>query len=158
RAAILEPDAKSREAALRKLAGQPEAANLSPSSAVLLASALRKLKAIEPAVAVLRAVVLRHPQDIWANYVLAGALGELRPPQREEAVRYYTAARSLRPQTAHSLAHLLDEMGRGEEALSVFADLVARRPADACNLGCYATCLKERGRPETAAILDRAVA
>ena len=71
----------------------------------------------------------------WANYVLADALSELRPAAREEAVRYYTAARSLRPETAHVLAHLLDEMGRGDEALAVFADLAARRPDDATQPG-----------------------
>jgi len=158
RAAILERDVKAQETGLRKLAAEPEAAVLPPTSAVLLASALRKLKAVEPAVTVLRAVVGRHPQDVWANYVLAATLTDLRPPAREEAVRYYTAARSLRPETAHALAHLLDEMGRRDEALTVFADLVARRPKDPCNLGCYGSSLKERGRPEAAAILDRAVA
>jgi serine/threonine-protein kinase len=157
RAAILEADPKAREAALRKLAAEPEAVALPPASAVLLASALRKLKALEPAVAVLRAVADRHPQDVWANYVLADTLDDLKPPAREEAVRYFTAARSLRPETAHRLAHLLDEMGRGAEALAVFADLVGRRPDDACNLGCYGACLKERGSPEAAAILDRAI-
>ncbi|MGO9470013.1 MAG: tetratricopeptide repeat protein [Isosphaeraceae bacterium] len=158
RAAILEPDVKAREAALRTLAADPEAPVLPPPSAVLLATALRSLKAVEPAVALLRAVVGRHPDDVWANYVLADALRELRPAPREEAVRYYTAARSLRPETAHALAHLLDEMGRGDEALAVFADLADRRPDDATNLTCYCRCLKDRGRRKAGAIIDRAVA
>ncbi len=110
-AAILEPDLKVREAALRTLAADPKAAELSPASAVLLASALRSLKAPEPAVGLLRAVVGRHPDDVWANYELATALTELRPSARDEAVRFGTAARSLRPETVHALAHLLAQMG-----------------------------------------------
>jgi Flp pilus assembly protein TadD len=73
-------------------------------------------------------------------------------------VRYYTAARSIRPETAHELAHVLDRTGRGDEALAVFADLVARRPSDARNLGCYAILLKNRGGPGAGAALERAVA
>ena len=66
----------------------------------------------------------RHPGDVWVNYALAEALDRLRPSAREEAVRYYTAARALRPETAHELAHLLERMGRGAEAEAVFRDLV----------------------------------
>jgi len=158
RASLMDPDVKAREAALRTLAADPKAALLPPPSAVLLSAALRDLNAVEPAIALLRAVVGRHPDDIGANYVLADALTTLRPAAREEAVRYYTAARSLRPEAAHVLAHLLDDMGRGDEALAVFADLTARRPDYPGHLGCYGSCLKARGRPEAAEILDRAVA
>ena len=57
-------------------------------------------------------------------------------------------ARAVRPESAHELAHLLDEMGRADEALAVFADLVARRPADNRHLACYGVCLREHGRRE----------
>src|SRR5262249_9786421 len=83
---------------------------------------------------------------------------EVSPPAREEAVRYYTAARALRPETAHQLAHLLDLMGRVEETQAVFADLVARRPDDARNLACYGRFLKDRGRREATPVRDQAVA
>ena len=59
------------------------------------------------------AAVGRHPDDVWVNYDLAGALDELRPAARDEAIRYYTAARALRPETAHELAHLLERHGPG---------------------------------------------
>ncbi|MGO9917588.1 MAG: tetratricopeptide repeat protein [Isosphaeraceae bacterium] len=155
RAALLEPNNNAREA-LRKLAADPKAAELAPPSAVLLASAVRDLVAVEPAVVLLRAVVGRHPDDFWANYVLADAMSTLRPPAREEAVRYYTAARSLLPEVAHNLAHLLDKMGRADEALAVFADLASRRPDDPHVLADYGRCLKNRGRREAAAILNQA--
>ena len=51
-----------------------QAAQLQPPSALLLAAFLRDLKAIEPALALLRAVAARHPDDIWANYELAATL------------------------------------------------------------------------------------
>jgi tetratricopeptide (TPR) repeat protein len=158
RAAILEIDVKDPEAVLRTLAADPKAGELPPPSAVLLASTLRSLKAVEPAIALLRAIVGRHPDDVSVNYELAAALTELRPPALEEAVRYYTVARSLRPEAAHQLGHLLVEIGRGDEALAVFADLAARRPDDVHYMVCYGRCLQDLGSPEAAAVLDRAVA
>ncbi len=107
----------------------------------------------------MRGAAGRHPGDVWVNHALAGALDRLRPPAHEESVRYYTAARALRPEAAHDLAHLLERMGRGVEAEAVFRDLAKRRPEDAHHLACLATHLKGRGRAADAApILDRAAA
>jgi len=158
RAALLQSDAKARETELRALASDRAAAELPPPSALLLAAALRDLKAFEPAVALLRAVTGRHPQDVWANYEMGETLQDFRPTAREEAARYYTAARALQPETAHALAHVLDAMGRGDEALAVFADLFIRRPHDSRNLTCYGNTLKARKRPEADKILEQAVA
>jgi Flp pilus assembly protein TadD len=90
--------------------------------------------------------------------MLARRLGELVPAPREEQVRHYAAARALRPTSAHELADLLEELGRGDESLAVFADLVARRPADGHHLACYGHGLLYRHRPDATAVLDRAVA
>jgi serine/threonine-protein kinase len=155
RAALLEPDGAARAVALRKLMADPASATLPPPSAVLLAASLKDPAA---AVALLRDAAGRHPDDAWVNHALATRLGELRPAPREEQVRYYSMARATRPETAHDLAHLLEDMGRTEEALVVFADLSARRPGDARHLGCYGQCLNARGRPEAADVLGRAVA
>ena len=126
-----------------KLAASPEAAELPPPSAVLLGTTLKDPAA---AVALLRAASGRHPDDAWVNHTLAKRLGELRPAPREEQVRYYAMARAVRPESAHELAHLLDDMGRTDEALAVFADLVGppprRRPAPH-----VLRCLPERPRP-----------
>jgi tetratricopeptide (TPR) repeat protein len=127
---------------------------LSPASAVLLGATLQDVGA---AVALLRAAAGRHPDDVWVNHALAQRLGDLRPAPREEQVRYYSMARAIRPGTAHELAHLLDEMGRTDEGLAVFADLSARRPADARHLRCYAGCLGDNGRRGAAEVLQRAV-
>jgi tetratricopeptide (TPR) repeat protein len=110
-------------------------------------------------VALLRPAAGRFPGDVWVNYALAAVLDRLRPAAREEAVGYYRAARALRPETAHELAHLLERMGRRGEAEAVFRDLVGRRPGSAWHLGCLGHHLKEVGRSADAApVLDRAIA
>ena len=86
----------------KALAAAPEAAELPAPTAVLLGQTLADVGQAEAAVALLRAAAGRHPGDVWVNYALAGALDRLRPSAREEAVRYYTAARALRPETATS--------------------------------------------------------
>ena len=69
------------------------------------------------------------------NYLLAWVLWRLTPPSRDEAVRYYTAAQGPSgPETAHDLAHLLEEMGRGDEA--TFRDLVNREHKTTCDAWC----------------------
>ena len=159
RTILLAEDRKPQAEALKALAAAPEAAELPAPTAVLLGQTLADIGQAEAAVALLRTAAGRHPGDVWVNYALAGALDKLRPSAREEAVRYYTAARALRPETAHELAHLLERMGRGAEAEAVFRDLTDRRPENARHLGCLGTHLKESGRAADAApILDRAVA
>jgi serine/threonine-protein kinase len=159
RGVLLAEDRKPQAEALKALATAREAAELPAPTAVLLGNTLADLGQAEAAVALLRGAAGRHPGDVWVNYVLARALEGLRPPAREEAVRYYTAARALRPETAHELAHLLERMGRGAEGEAVFRDLVGRRPEDARHLVCLGNHLRDRGRSaEAAPILDRAVA
>jgi tetratricopeptide (TPR) repeat protein len=130
-----------------------EAAELTPPSAVLLGTTLTDPAA---ATALLRAASGGHPDDAWVNQTLAKRLGELRPAPREEQVRFYAMARAVRPELAHELAHLLDDMGRADEALAVFADLAARRPSDNRQLTCYALCLSHHGRREADEVLERA--
>jgi serine/threonine-protein kinase len=159
REALLAEDRRREAGALKALAAAPEAADQPAPTAVLLGRALADNDQAEAAVALLRPAAVRHPGDVWVNHTLAGALAKLRPPAREEAVRYYTAARVLRPETAHELAHLLERMGRGGEAEAVFRDLAERRPENPRHLACLGRLLTDRGRSGDAApVLDRAVA
>ncbi len=157
RAAMLQGDRKAREKELRALADNPESTQLPPSSALLLAAGLRELKAGEPAEALLRAVTGRHPNDVWANWELATTIQEFRPSARDEIVRYYTAARAVQPETAHSLGHVLETMWRVDEALAVFKDLVNRRPHDSHNLACYGDFLNRHNIPDARRHLEQAV-
>ena len=79
--------------------------------------------------------------------------------QTEEAIRYLMAARTIRPDSAHDLAHLLNERGESDEAIAVFRDLVRLRPDDGSHWGCYGKLLKERGdRAGSTEPLEKAVA
>ena len=101
RALLAGDDRKALAAQLKALADEPQAAELPAPTAVLLGGALESAGDREAAVGLLRSVVARHPDDVWVNFSLAGTLGRLTPSPSEEVVRYYTAARALRPETAH---------------------------------------------------------
>jgi serine/threonine-protein kinase len=152
-------DPKDEAARLRGLADSAEAAELPAPTALLLADALGRAGEAEASVALMRKAAARHPEDVWLHFTLAGVMERLRSSQRDEAVLHYTAARALRPETAHDLAHLLDRMGRGAEAEVIFRDLTRRQPDDVRHLACFGRHLKDRGRAEEAAtVLDRAIA
>ncbi len=79
--------------------------------------------------------------------------------QRDEAIRFYTAARAARPDTAHELAHALSARGESDEATEVFRDLTRLRPRNGRHLYCLASELRARGLSrEAKAILEQAVA
>jgi serine/threonine-protein kinase len=141
---------------LESLAGDPRLlGDLAAPTAVYLARALGRKEA---GFALLRETVSRHPDDVWANFTLAWGLDLYRPDLRLDAVRYYGAARALRPETSHSLAHCLEQLGRGDEAEATFHDLVARRPENTRNLTCFGKLLKDRGRSDEANdVLDKAI-
>jgi tetratricopeptide (TPR) repeat protein len=106
---------------------------------------------------VLRRAQRRHPDDVRNSFDLASDLETL--GWRAEAVRYYTAARALRPETAHQLAHALEKQGEGEEALAVFENLVSLRPENGGHWGCLVVLRQQRGdRAGAAVALGKAVA
>src|SRR5262249_53932836 len=128
-------------------------------TALLLAWVLAEAGDREKALTVLYDAAARHPGDVRTNYTLAANLERGRPARTMEAIRFYSIARALRPETAHHLAHLLAGSGQESEAEAIFRDLVARRPEDPRHLGCAGRFLQERGRSEeAAALLYRAIA
>jgi eukaryotic-like serine/threonine-protein kinase len=157
RALVETPDGQDQRAALRALYEDHQFDDLPPASILQFASALKE--AGHPAaVDFLESAAQLHPDDVWINYSLAEALAES-PTRREDAVRYYTAARALRPESAHNLGHLLDRMGRGSEAVATFRALVKVRPSEARNIGCLGTILLgQLRREEGLQTLDRAIA
>jgi tetratricopeptide (TPR) repeat protein len=102
---------------------------------------------------------MRHPEDLWVSYRLAANLQYSTPYPHEEAIRYYSSARALRPTTAHMLAHLLiDIPGRLAEAKALYLDLADRQPKVPSHLYCLAQGLKARFRQrEAEAIADRLI-
>jgi tetratricopeptide (TPR) repeat protein len=128
-------------------------------SLVLLATVLSDSGDREGAAAFLRRAQTYHPDDVWINYGLARQLEDLEPPQTDEAIQFYRAARALRPETAHELAHALDARGRGDEAVAILEELTSLRPESGRHWMCLGALLKERGDGAAArAASGRAVA
>jgi tetratricopeptide (TPR) repeat protein len=120
----------------------------------LLARALFDLDEGAMAEEVLRAGLERHPRDPWLNYDLGIVL--LSGGRRREAIIYLTAARALRPETAHELAHALDSAWeRPDAAIAVFEDLTRLRPRNPKHWLCLAKALRARGREREALDLEK---
>src|SRR5262249_14832187 len=126
RQAVRQAWADRDKAVLRRLAEPARADRLEPSAIVLLAHTLGEGGANRDraaAVDLLRRGRPPHTRDVLVNKWLGYYLAEQGPDGRSEAIRYYTLAYALQPATGHDLAHLLDDMGRGEEAGAIFREL-----------------------------------
>jgi serine/threonine-protein kinase len=151
-------DSRSQELAahLRQLAKSAPFDQLPAVSFVLLGGNLLKVGLAPESEVILREGQRRHPGDVWLNTKLAECLERL--ARNEDAVRYYIAARSLRPEIAHSLAHALERKGEVDQAITVFQDLARIRTGDGRHLACLGIALKARGRSyEARKALDAAI-
>jgi serine/threonine-protein kinase len=144
RTALLKDDRDS----MKRLAASPEVLQQAAPTLHLLALGLGHLSGPEAAVALLRKAQQQHPGDFWINVRLADFLGALKPPRREEQVRYYTAALAVHPDAVwinNSLGVALVQIpGRLEEAIDAFhkiARLEGTSVTAHCNLG-YALWMK----------------
>jgi eukaryotic-like serine/threonine-protein kinase len=141
-------EGQQRLDALRELAGSAQVDDLPAVSLDLLGSALREAGDAQRAEAVLRRAQRRRPDDVWLNYNLAECLQRL--ARRGEAIRFYMAARAIRPEVAHELAHALESSGEFEEAIAVFQELTRIRPGNGRHLRCLGLALRRRGRAREA--------
>jgi serine/threonine-protein kinase len=157
RRALDRADTSERLAALKALAGSARFDELHPATLVLLGNGLAGAGDREAAEAVLSEAQRRHPGDLWTNQDLGRVLKDR--SKREEAIRYFLAARALHPPIGHELAHALEAKGERDEALAVLRDLVRMQPARGFHLACLGRHLLERGRSgEAAEALEAAVA
>jgi serine/threonine-protein kinase len=156
RTALLQRNKMATLGRLSELARSASFDSIGPVSLDLLARTLVICGDPAAAETVLRKAQRRHPDDVWVNFGLARVLEKR--ARREEAIRYYTAARTIRPETAHELAHALDANGESDEAIEVFQDLARLRPKVARHLTCLGAALQKRGRSrEAIVVLDQAV-
>jgi tetratricopeptide (TPR) repeat protein len=129
--------------ALEKWTASDEAVRLPPSTVLLVVRVLRGLQAAEPgksrgeltphplAIRLLKKAQRKHPQDFWLNHELGWHLASVRPPQWDEAIRYYSIARALRPHSAlvHvSLSYVLLSAGRFDEAVACCEEAIRVEP------------------------------
>jgi serine/threonine-protein kinase len=142
------PNPAARLAALQQMAKATPFETLGPISLDLLGRALKDEGDPKGSEALLRRAQQVHPGDVWINYDLARALEKL--ARRDDAIRYYTAARSLRRETAHELAHVLEAKGEPAEAVAILEDLRQQRPGSGRHLGCLGRALSSQGKAQEA--------
>ena len=134
-----------------------QVAELPPTSILQLAAALKE--AGDPATTVSPCPATpRYPDDVWINYHLAEGAGRI---TRGDARRCVTTPRAGRPRPGrHNLGHLLDQMGRAEDAIATFRAARQKvRPAEARNIGCLGTVLLgQHHRDEGMKAIDEAIA
>jgi tetratricopeptide (TPR) repeat protein len=149
RAARAEKDPAKRRAALAELATSADAAKLPARALTRLAWNL------DPAqqVALLRRAQLHYPSDFWINHNLGIALQQLTSPEREEAVRFLTAAVALRPSSPGCLLNLgsaLYSKGSVDEAIAWFRKAIALEPKYAVAHNSLGNALAAKGRVDEA--------
>jgi tetratricopeptide (TPR) repeat protein len=130
--------------ALKELVASARPDELPPRTVVLLCRFAQGTPEAARALAVLRQAQVRHSDDFWLNHELgwwsslvkAGrqwtipSISRLPPPRLEEAVRYYTTAAALRPQSpgAHlNLAAALDDLGKRDEAIAEYREAIRHK-------------------------------
>jgi tetratricopeptide (TPR) repeat protein len=120
-------------------------AELPAASVQLLGVALAAAGDPDTAADWLRPAALRRPGDVWLNYHLAEALKGQRPPRLPEALRHYAAARAVRPEVGHALAHALEDAGDRAGAVTLFRELTRLRPDNPRHHSCLGSALQAQG-------------
>jgi serine/threonine-protein kinase len=116
---------------LKKLIALCRSDEVQSATAVLLAILCTGTPAAKNAVVVMRKVRQRYPGDFWVNHSLAFLNLRMRPPHLEEAIRYFTAAVALRPQSPGShlnLGSALEKVGRLDEAIDACREAIRLKP------------------------------
>jgi serine/threonine-protein kinase len=145
RALWSEPESAGRREHLENLAREVDPRSWPPASLSLLGGALTEAGARDAALALLQRAQAAHPGDVWVNYDLGRTLEEVHHSRGEAAITFLTAARALRPETAHELAHALEARGRDNDARVIFEDLTRLRSANGRHWHCLGQLLRRGG-------------
>jgi tetratricopeptide (TPR) repeat protein/serine/threonine protein kinase len=145
---ILEAGDQRDAAAVLKLAKQTKVLEAPTTTLVLLANNLARS---DPGAAVdlLRRAQERHPDDFWINNQLAYYLMALKPPQAEQAVRFYQAALALRPFSPNmhvNLGNALRRQRKFSEAEAEYRRAIEIQPDHVRARGNLGTVLADQGR------------
>jgi tetratricopeptide (TPR) repeat protein len=158
RTALDQADLATRLKTLQDLQKKANFDELGPVSLQLLGTSLGDAGDRKLAESVLRKAQHRFPGDVWVNYELGIVLWKLK--RSDEAIRFLTAARAIRPDTAETLGQALEWRGDTDEAITIYCDLLALHLGTGRLLLLrLAGALEGRARsPEVTAALEPAVA
>jgi serine/threonine-protein kinase len=118
-------------AEIKRLAAGPLPEGLSASTVMLLNDALSIAKQPIRGLGALRDAQRRKPGDFWLTFALAYACHAAGPDTREEAVRYYTAALALRPESTFvhlNLGVVLADQNKLAEAVAEYKESLRLKP------------------------------
>jgi tetratricopeptide (TPR) repeat protein len=127
RDALLRKDRKE----LEKLATAADAVAQPSAMLLLLAEGLLQSGAKASALTLLRRAQQQYPQDFWICFRMAKVLAQDNEQSWEEAIRFYTAALAVRPQSPavyFHLGHALRRKGAREEARDAYRQAIRLRP------------------------------
>jgi serine/threonine-protein kinase len=108
---------------LMALVQEAQVVGLPASTLADLGGLLRWLREIPAAVTLLRKAQQRYPDDFWVNHQLAHSLISMKPPQVDEAIRFYSVALALRshsPGVHLNLGNAFVRKGQLDEAVAAF--------------------------------------
>jgi tetratricopeptide (TPR) repeat protein len=125
---------RDRKALVLKLAASADVGRLPIANLHLLGEILIQAGAAQEASDLLGKAQERHPSDFWINHYLASSFARRKPPQWDEALRFYTVAVALR--SHNSSAHYnqgvaLQHTGRLDGAIAAYREAIHRKPDDA---------------------------
>lgn len=138
---------------LLAMAREADHESLAPSTLISLCSRLRAVGEQRQAAELLISAARRFPRDFWVQFDLGTLLDDDSLKQPEEAISYYRAAISARPDIEvphNNLGVLLQDTNRLKEAEAEFRKAIELDPKDAMahtNLG---DLLRNTNRPEEA--------
>jgi tetratricopeptide (TPR) repeat protein len=142
--------------ALEKLAGAEDIADQPPVSLDLLANALNSIGAQQESLALLRKARHRYPGDFWINHQLGYySYSRLNSPQWGDAVRFFTVAQAIRPQSPGAnvnLGYALRYHGDLEGAMAAYRRAIDAKPDYATPYSNLAVCYASIGMWDDAVI------
>ena len=116
---------------LEKLAAAADALAQPPATLLLLAEGLLRSGANASALTLLRRAQQQHPGDFWISFQMANLLALDNQRSWGEAIRFYSAALALRPQSPAvylNMGHALRRNGARQEAREAYRQAIRLRP------------------------------
>jgi tetratricopeptide (TPR) repeat protein/tRNA A-37 threonylcarbamoyl transferase component Bud32 len=116
---------------LMQLAARADVATVATTSLHYLALVLNALGEVAAAVEMLERAQRRYPADFWINHDLAFYLMQSKPPRATEAVGFYRAALTLRPDSPGvylNLGRALENSQQWRQAIAAYTRAVELKP------------------------------